>query len=91
MPRWIKDRRLTPSGKMERSSSVIVEWISKAWKKFQSVLFQNHFQSACLSDAENGTEGGVLWDVGEQSGGGASSSENEGATEKDSFTYTNRK
>jgi hypothetical protein len=35
---------LTPSGKIKRASaSIIMEQISKAWKKCQSIFFQNRF------------------------------------------------
>jgi hypothetical protein len=39
------------------------------------------FLKCCLSNAEDGIQDDILWDDSEQSGKGASSSENEGATE----------
>jgi hypothetical protein len=44
-------------------------------------IITKSFLKGCLSKAEDGTQDDILWDNNEQSGEGASSSENESATE----------
>jgi hypothetical protein len=73
---------LTPNGKIKRASmSVIVQWISKAWKEMPVNIIPKLFIKCCLSNAEDGTQDDILWDDSEQSGKGASSSANESVTE----------
>jgi hypothetical protein len=73
---------LTPSGKIKRAlASVIVEWISKAWKEVAVTIIPKSFLKCCLSNTEDGTQDGILWDGSEENGEGASSSESEYATE----------
>jgi hypothetical protein len=78
-----KDSRiLTPSEKIKRASaSVTVEWISKAQKEVLINIIQKSFLKCCLSNVEDGIQDDILWDDGEQSGEGASSSGNKSATE----------
>jgi hypothetical protein len=81
---WLnKDNHtLTPSGKINRASaSIIVEWISKAWKEVPVNIIQKLYLKCCLSNAEGGTQDDLLWDNSGQSGEGSSSSDNESATE----------
>jgi hypothetical protein len=69
---------LTPSGKIKRASaSLMVEWISKAWKGVPVNIIPKSFLKCCLSNVEDD----ILWDNSKQSDKGASSSENESVTE----------
>jgi hypothetical protein len=73
---------LTPTGKIKRASApVIVEWISKAWKEVPVNIISKSFLKCCLSNVEDGAQGNIHWNESEQSGEGASSSENESVTE----------
>jgi hypothetical protein len=54
-----------------------VEWTSKAWKKVPVNIIPKSFLKCCLSNAQDGMQD----DDSEQSGEGASSSENESVTE----------
>jgi hypothetical protein len=66
---------LTPHGKIKRApASIIVEWISKAWKEVPVNIIPQWFVERCLSNAEDGTQDDILWDDSEQSGKGASPS-----------------
>jgi hypothetical protein len=58
-----------------------MEWISKAWKEVPVNIIPKSCLKCCLSNMEDGTQDEMLWDDNEQSGEGASSSENESATE----------
>jgi hypothetical protein len=79
MPGGIKTI-MTPSGKTERASTaIIVEWIGKAWKEVPVNIIPKSFLKSCLSDVEDAKQDDIPWDNSEQSG--ASSSENESATE----------
>jgi hypothetical protein len=44
-------------------------------------IIQKSFLKCCLSNVEDGMQDDIPWDDSEQSGKGASSSENESATE----------
>jgi hypothetical protein len=67
---------LTTSGKIRRASaSVIVEWISKAWKEVPDNIIPKMFLNCCLSNVEDGIQNYMFWDDSEQSGEGSSSSE----------------
>jgi hypothetical protein len=60
---WLnKDNHgLTPSGKTKRTSaSVIVEWISKAWKEVPVNIISNPFLKCRLSNAEDGMQDDIL-------------------------------
>jgi hypothetical protein len=71
---------LTPSDKIKKAStSIIVERLSKAWKKVPVNCIPKSFLEYCLSNAEDGMQNGILWDDNEQNS--TSSSENESATE----------
>jgi hypothetical protein len=73
---------LTPSGKIKRAStSIIMEWISKAWKKSVSQYYPKSVLKCSSSNAEHGLQDEILQDNSEQSGNGESSSENESANE----------
>jgi riboflavin synthase alpha subunit len=73
---------LTASGKIKRASaSITVAWISKTWKEMPVNIIPESFLKCCLSNEEDGTQVGILWDDSEQSGECASTSENENATE----------
>jgi hypothetical protein len=81
---WLnKDNHiLTPSSKVKRASaSIIVEWISKAWKDVPVNIIPKSFVMCCLSNVEDGMQDDILWDNNEQRGEGASLSENESTTE----------
>jgi hypothetical protein len=58
-----------------------VEWISKAWKEVPVNIIPKSGLKCSLSNAEEETQGDILWGDSEQSGEGASSSENETANE----------
>jgi hypothetical protein len=63
---WVnKDHHiLALSDKIERTSaSIIVEWISNAWK---GVLVNIIAKSCCLFTAEDGMQDDILWDNSEQ-------------------------
>jgi hypothetical protein len=63
---------LTPNGKIKRSStSIMVEWMSKAWKELPGNIIPKSFSKCCLSDAEDGTQDDLFWDESEPSGEGA--------------------
>jgi hypothetical protein len=73
---------LTPSGKIKRASgSIIVEWISKAWKEVPVNIIPKSFLKCCLYNVEDGMQDDILWDDSAQNCEGASSSETESATE----------
>jgi hypothetical protein len=73
---------LTPSGKIKRASvPVIVEWI-KSLERSASHYYSKIVLKCCLSDVEDGMQDDNFWDDSEQSGEGASSSENESANER---------
>jgi hypothetical protein len=57
-----------------------MEWISKAWKEVPLNNIPELFIKCSLSNVEDGTQDDILWDDSEQSGEGASSSENGSAT-----------
>jgi hypothetical protein len=80
---WLnKDNHvLTHSVKLKRASSIIVEWISKAWNEVPVSIIPKSFLKCCLSNVEDGIQYDILWDDSEQSGEGASSSENESVAE----------
>jgi hypothetical protein len=74
---WLNkdDHILTPSGNIKRTSvSIMVVWISKAWKEVPANIIPKSFLKCCLSKEEDGTQDDILWDESKQSGGGASSS-----------------
>jgi hypothetical protein len=76
---WLnKDNHtLTPSGNIkEAPESIIVEQILKAWKEVHVNTSPKSFLKCCLSNAEDGTQDDILWNKSEESGEGASSSEN---------------
>jgi hypothetical protein len=78
---WLnKDNHiLTSSGKIKRTSaSIIVEWISKAWKEVPINIISKSFLKCCLSNA---MQDDIVWDDSKQSGEAASSSENESEAE----------
>jgi hypothetical protein len=82
---WLnKDNHIsTPSSKLKRAlGSRIVEWLSKAWEEVPVNIIPKSFLECWLSNVEDGTQDNILWDYSEQSRKGASSSENEGATEE---------
>jgi hypothetical protein len=58
-----------------------VEWISKPWKEVPVNIIPISFLKCCLSKGEDGMQDDILWDNSEQSGEGASSSENKTANE----------
>jgi hypothetical protein len=73
---------LTSSGKIKRASAaIIVEWIAKTWKEVSVNVIPKPFLKCCLSNVEDGKQDDILRDNSEQSGNGASSSENESVTE----------
>jgi hypothetical protein len=73
---------LTLSGKIKKASaSVILEWISKAWKEVPGNIIPKLFSKCYLFNAEDGMQDDNLWDYSGQSGEAASSAENESATE----------
>jgi hypothetical protein len=53
----------------------------KSVKEVPVSIIPKSFLKCCLSDVGDGTQGDILWDDSEHSGEGASSSENENATE----------
>jgi hypothetical protein len=58
-----------------------VEWISEVWKEVQVSIIAKSFLKCCLPNAAGGKQGDVLRDDSEQTGKGASFSENERASE----------
>jgi hypothetical protein len=62
------------------SASVTVEWISKAWKEMPVNIISKSYLKCCLSNVEGGTQDDI-WDNSQQSGKGASSSDNDSGTE----------
>jgi hypothetical protein len=52
------------------------------WKEVPVTIIPKSFLKCCLSNVENGTQDDNFWDDSEQSGEGASSSENESANER---------
>jgi hypothetical protein len=61
--------------------SIVVGWISKDWKDVPVNIIPKSFLKCGLSNAEDGKQDDILWDDSEQSGEGASFSENESVTE----------
>jgi hypothetical protein len=75
---WLnKDNHiLTTSDKIKKASaSIIAEWISKAWKEVPDNIIPESFLKCYLSNMDDGMQNNMLWDDGEQSGEGSSSSE----------------
>jgi hypothetical protein len=78
---WLnKDNHILTLNK-SASVSIIVEWISKAWKKVALNIIPKPFLKCCLSKAEGETQDDILLDDSEQSGKGPSSSANESVNE----------
>jgi hypothetical protein len=74
---------LAPSGKIKgTAASVIAEHISKAWKETPSHFYSKVVFKCCLFNAENGRQDDALRDDSELRYEGASSLENESATEE---------